>query len=898
MGSELSFSLNNEPRVAHIEQDETLLELLRDRFGLISPKDGCSPQGQCGCCTVIVDGRAVVSCAVPAAKIEGKNILTLEGFSEFERETFADSFIQAGGLQCGFCTPGIIVRAKNLLDKDPNPTDEQINRILSMHHCRCTGYVKIVDSIKLAAELMRNGDESSRSTSEIAIESAPNACTGSCNDNRKPVCTRGVENAARVGQNAPRYRAMELALGDHMFIDDMTLPNMLHGAVLLSAHPRALLKRIETGPAFEMEGVVAVVTAADTPGERFQGLIYNDWPVFIAEGEETRYVGDVIAAVAAIDRKTARRAAQAIMVEYEIREPITDPERALNIDAPKLHKKGNLLSKSEIRRGNVDEALSGSAHVATHTFQTQFIEHMFLEPESCIAVPEGDSLRVYTQGQGVFDDRRQIASFMGMPEEKVFVQLVTNGGAFGGKEDMSIQAQTALLAKVTGSPVKLTLSREESLRLHPKRHPIRMTYTVGCDSDGRLTAVRAHMIGDKGAYASVGSKVLERAAGHCTGPYKVHNVEVISLAAYTNNPPCGAMRGFGANQAAFAIESMLDILAEKVGIDGWEIRYRNALDVGDRFCTGQVLESSVGLKKTLEAVKEIYKQARYAGIACGIKNVGIGNGLPEYGKAMLEVNADGTVDIHTGYTEMGQGLFTVLQQTACEETGLPQNVFANVSADTRFDLDCGQTTASRGTFLGCRGVQEAARKLKADLDKGRTIRDLIGQTYYGEVLLDDTTSLESGADRPKTHFAYGFATQVVILDEQGGLQKVVAAHDVGRVMNPCLLEGQLEGSVHMGLGYALTEEFVVEDARPKTMTLNSLGLLRARHMPEIELIMIEDQHPEGPFGAKGVGEIGLVPTAPAVAGALYKYDGVRRFSLPMKDSPAARFIRGASPASR
>jgi xanthine dehydrogenase molybdenum-binding subunit len=496
----------------------------------------------------------------------------------------------------------------------------------------------------------------------------------------------------------------------------------------------------------------------------------------------------------------------------------------------------------------------------------------------------------------VFDDRRQIASFLGLPEERVFVTLVSNGGAFGGKEDMSIQAQTALLAKVTGRPVKLTLSREESLRLHPKRHPIKMTYTVGCDAEGHLTVVRAYMVGDKGAYASVGSKVLERAAGHCTGPYKVENVHVESLAVYTNNPPCGAMRGFGANQAAFAIESMMDILAEKVGIDGWEMRYRNALDVGDRFCTGQQLESSVGLKKTLEAVRSAYKDAKYAGIACGIKNVGIGNGLPEYGKAMLEVRPDGTVGIYTGFTEMGQGLFTVLQQTACEETGLPPGVFTHVSADTKYDLNCGQTTASRGTFLGCRSVQEAARKLKADLELF-SLKDLSGRTYYGEVLIDDTVSLEAGAERPKTHFAYGFATQVVILDDEGRVAKVIAAHDVGRVMNPALLEGQIEGSVHMGLGFALTEEFRVEGGVPQTMTVNSQGLLRARHMPEVELVLIEDQHPDGPYGAKGVGEIGLVPTAGAVAGALYSYDGIRRFSLPMKDSPAARYIRGGS-ASR
>jgi selenium-dependent xanthine dehydrogenase len=863
MTDKIEFNLNATDRFVQIEDGMSLLELLRDHCGIISPKDGCSPTGQCGCCTVIVDGRAVVSCAMPAKSVAGKSVLTLEGFSELERETFADSFIAGGGLQCGFCTPGIVVRAKNLIDKDPDPNDDQINRILSMHHCRCTGYVKIVDSIKMAAKSLRG---------------------------EGPICSDG--KAGRVGTSTPRYECRDLALGDRPYIDDMNFPGMLHGAVLLSEHPRALVKRIDTSKAKEISGVVAIVTAADTPGQRHQGLIYNDWPMFVAEGEETRYVGDVIAAVAAIDRRTARKAAQAIEVDYEVREPITDPEDALKPEAPRLHKKGNLLSKSEIKRGDVESALANSAHVVSHTFQTQFIEHMFLEPEACIAMPEGDGLRVYTQGQGVFDDRRQIASFLGMPPEKIFVALVTNGGAFGGKEDMSVQAQTALLARVSSSPVKLTLSREESLRLHPKRHPIKMKYTVGCDAQGRLTAVKADMIGDKGAYASVGSKVLERAAGHCTGPYSVPNVHVVSLAVYTNNPPCGAMRGFGANQAAFAIDSMVDILAEKVGIDGWEIRYRNALDIGGTFCTGQQMESSVGLKKTLEAVRDIYRDAKYAGIACGIKNVGIGNGAPEYGKAMLEVRDDGTVGIYTGFTEMGQGLFTVLQQTACEETGLPPGVFSFVSADTKYPVDCGQTTGSRGTFLGCRGVQEAAKKLKADLDTNRTLKDLAGKSYYGEVLIDDTVSLDAKAEKPKTHFAYGFATQVVILDDEGRVKKVVAAHDVGRVLNPTLLEGQIEGSIHMGLGYALSEEFRVENGIPQTMTVNSQGLLRARHMPEVELIMIEDRHPQGPFGAKGVGEIGLVPTAPAVAGALYKFDGIRRFTLPMKDSPAARFIRG------
>ncbi len=686
--------------------------------------------------------------------------------------------------------------------------------------------------------------------------------------------------------------------------------------------------RIDTSEAEKLEGVAAVVTAKDVPGKRSQGLIFQDWSLFIAEGEETRYIGDVLAGVAAVDKKTAHKALELIKIEHAVLKPVTSPEEALQPDAPDIHPNGNLLSKSIINRGDVKEALKNSSFVATQTFTTQMVEHAFLEPESCIAMPsqtssgiqlqpiseghgvdhdrsrlgvtdqsvtqDGWVLQVYSQGQGVFDDRKQIASFLGLPEERVHVTLVSNGGAFGGKEDMSIQGQTALLAMVTQRPVKITLTREESIRLHPKRHPMKLTYTVGCDAEGHLTAVKARIVGDTGAYASVGSKVLERAAGHATGPYKVPNVDVESIAVYTNNLPCGAMRGFGANQAAFAIEGMIDILAEKVGIDGWEMRWRNVVDIGDAFCTGQVFEKSVGIKKTLLAVKDIYYREKYAGIACGIKNVGIGNGVPEYGHALITIEPDTSITIHTGFTEMGQGLFTVLTQFFCEVTGLePKRV--RIAVDTKYPTPCGMTTASRATVLAGRAVQIAAGKLKKDLDQGKALRDLIGKEYFGEFVIDYTTPLEAKTDKPITHFTFGFATQVVILDEQGRLKKVVAAHDVGKVINPKQLEGQIEGAIHMGLGYALTEELKLKDCVPEKFTMRSLGILRAKDMPEVEVIFIEENEPEGPFGAKGVGEIGLVPTAPAVASALYKFDGIRRTSLPMRDSPAARWITKSLP---
>jgi xanthine dehydrogenase molybdenum-binding subunit len=533
------------------------------------------------------------------------------------------------------------------------------------------------------------------------------------------------------------------------------------------------------------------------------------------------------------------------------------------------------------------------------TWTTQRIEHLFLEPESALAEPRADGvLHLRSQGQGIFDDRRQVARFLGLREDQVFVELLPNGGAFGGKEDMSVQAQTALLAHVTGKPVKLTLSREESIRMHPKRHALRLDYTVGCDAQGRLTAVKARIIGDSGAYASVGGKVLERAAGHSCGAYRVPNVDVESVAAYTNNPPCGAMRGFGVNQVHFALEACVDMLAKKAGLDRWDMRWRNALEVGDTFTTGQVLEKSVGIRKALQAIKPHYdaavREGRAVGIACGVKNSGIGNGVQEWGKARLVVETDGHVTLFNGFTEMGQGLMTILVQFAVETTGLPASTFVP-KVDTSHELGCGQTTGSRGTLLAGRAVLVAAAKLKADLDSGHTLAALAGRVYEGEIVINDTTALGADVPKIKTHTSFGYATQMVVLDAEGRVARVVAAHDAGRVLNPALATGQIEGAVHMGLGYALTEELRCENGMPVTFKLKEIGVLRARDMPEVEVILVEEPEPEGPMGAKGIGEIGLVPTAAAVAGALEAFDGVRRMTLPMRDSPAARAMSVGRP---
>jgi xanthine dehydrogenase molybdenum-binding subunit len=860
----MDFILDDRPTRVEVEPGLSLLELLRERCGRRSMKDGCAPEGSCGACTVLVDDRAVVSCARPADRVSGRRVETLEGLPDLTRAVWADAFASSGASQCGFCSPGIVMKAEALLRRDPDPDPATIARALAGNLCRCTGYGRIIAAIELAAAVRRG-------------EPHP-----------------GIGPAGPPQPDAIRYAARELALGEYPFVADLQRPGLLHGAIRFADHPRAVVRRIDTQQAAELPGVVAVLTWRDVPGQRAQGLIVADWPLLVAEGETTRCTGDILAAVAARSRSAARAAAALVEVEYEILEPVTDPFAALDPGAPAIHPGGNLVSRTSVRRGQVEAALAGAAHVVSESFRTAAIEHAFLEPEACLAEPVSDGetrLRVWSQGQGIWEDRRQIASFLGLPEPAVRVTHVATGGAFGGKEDLGVQGQTALLALRTGQPVLSSLSRAESLRFHPKRHPFWMDYTAGCDAEGRLVAVQARIVGDNGAYASVGGKVLERAAGHACGPYRVPNVDVEASAVYTNNPPSGAMRGFGASQVAFAIDGVLDRLAERVGIDGWEIRWRNALEVGDRTGTGQRLGPGVGLKATLLAVRDRYRSARYAGIGCAMKNTGIGNGLREIGRVILRPRADGRLSLHHSWTEMGQGVHTVLRDIAARELGLAAERI-EVVVDTEDELDTGETTASRATMLGGRAVIAACAELRAALgDRPPTpsrLASLAGAAFRGEVVAEPTTALDGEAAEPVTHFAYGWATQVVSLDELGRIDRVVAAHDVGRVLDRTALVGQVEGGVHMGLGQALTEAYVTGAGRPLTETLKSLGIIPAEGMPPVETILVEEPQPEGPYGAKGVGEAVLVPTAAAVAGALHAFDGRRRTSLPMRDSPAAR----------
>ena len=853
-----TFTLNGSP-VEVADTHPHLLDALREELGVLSPKDGCAPSGQCGCCTILLDGKPVVACQIGMARAEGKSVTTLEGIPAEERDRFATAFAERGALQCGFCIPGIVLRTKSLLDKKgADLTREDAARHLGAHLCRCTGYTKILEAVEALAH--------------------------------DDVGNVAVPPAAGIGARTRRYDGEILTLGDKPYVDDLRLPGMAHGALRLADHARADVVSIDTSAARAVPGVVAVLTAADIPGELRVGIIHTDWPIMIPVGGRTSYLGDVLAIVVAEDRRTAAQAAELIEVGYQVHPPVTDALAAIEPGAEDAvwQLDGNVLSRSAYARGDVDAALAASAHTLHEVFQTQRIEHAFLEPESTVAAPQPDgTLHVWSGGQGVWDDRNQIASVLGIPSSRVVVELVANGGAFGGKEDMSNQAQTALAAWVLGRPVKCTLTREQSLLMHPKRHPIRIEVDAGCDPEGRLTAYRARMVGDSGPYASVGMKVLERAAGHACGPYAIPNVDVEAIAARTNNPVCGAFRGFGANQAQYAMEGVIDRLAAACGLDGWEMRARNCLEPGGLWGPGQALdEGSRGIRRCLDAVKPAYDQARDAGLPVGIglaiKNSGLGNGFKEVAKAVVRFSdgsADGgrTVEVRHCWTEMGQGVHTIARQVAVEELGVaPDRV--RVVVDTTRELGAGQTTGSRGTLMGAGSVAAACAAAKADGCRPDV-------DYEGEYRVDWTNSLAEGVDSPIIHSAFGYAAQVVVLDpDTGRATRVVAAHDVGRAVNPTLCEGQIQGSVHMGLGYALSEEFPTdpETARPTNMTLRSLGIIRAKDMPPVDVILVEEPQPRAPYGIKGVGEIGLVPTAGAVAAALHAWDGQWRNRLPMR----------------
>ena len=848
----IKFSLNGELICYEGDPNNSLMNFLREEKDITSVKDGCSCQAYCGACMLEINGEARLSCTTKMYKLNDAEVTTMEGIPEAVRDVIAKAFVEKGAVQCGFCTPGFIMRTKVLFQKNPTPTREEIVKALNVNLCRCTGYVKIIDAIEFACQKLNTGE-----TVEYS------------------------EKNAKVGSSYPKYQAYETAIASRKFVNDLKFEGMLFGALKFSDHPRAEIIQIDYSEALHLSGVIRIVTAKDIPGNRYTGLIYPDWPLMLSEGETTRYIGDVLCGVIAYNEKIAREAVSRIHVEYKILAPLTDPYIAMESNAPQVHPdRANLLDTCIIKRGgDINKTMGSSAFTSTGFYQTQRIEHAFLEPESAIGVPEKRKLHLYSQGQGIYVDKKQLVQLLNLEPEELRVTLVPCGGGFGGKEDMTVQGHAALFALLTGKPVKVTLTRDESIRMHPKRHPVFMDISVSCNKKGNLTALKLRAVGDSGAYASVGTKVMERVAGHATGAYHIPVVDIESNTVYTNNIPSGAMRGFGVNQVVFALESCIDDLCLQGGFDRWQFRYNNALSEGKMTATGQILEQGVGVKETLLAVKDEFYKARFAGLACGIKNCGVGNGMIDFSHAAIYIKSENEIIVKHGWTDMGQGINNVVIQIISERTEISPEMIS-VEIDTEAGQETGMTTSSRATVLLGNAVINACDKLNERL-KTSGISELVGKTISGYSECNWTTKPGTDVEKIITHFAYGYATQLVILDDNGKISKVIAAHDAGKIMNKTLFEGQIEGAVVMGLGYALTEDLPMVDGYLKSTKLKDCGLFKAKDIPEIKVIGVEVTDDFGPYGAKGVGEIGMVPTAAAVACAYFQFDKIPRYKLPL-----------------
>lgn len=860
-----SFVVNGVP--CSTEEEKPLLRYLRDELRLTSVKDGCS-EGACGTCTILVDGKAVKACVLSTKRAAGKEIVTVEGLSEAEREAFVYAFGAVGAVQCGFCIPGMVMAGKALLDQNPNPSEAEIKKAIRGNVCRCTGYKKIIEGIALSGAILRG---------EASVD---------------PALEEGEDYG--VGARAFRTDVRDKVLGRGEYCDDLYLDGMAHASAVRSQYPRARVLDIDPSAALALPGVLAVLTADDVPHNKV-GHLQQDWDVMIAKGDITRCVGDAICLVVAENETVLKQAKELVKVDYEPLEPVRTIQEARAADAPILHPGGNLCQQRHVTRGDARAALAQSKYVVTQSYRTPFTEHAFLEPECAVAFPYKDGVKVYTSDQGVYDTRKEISIMLGWEPERIVVENKLVGGGFGGKEDVSVQHLAVLAALRVNRPVKAKLTRQESINFHPKRHYMEGTFTLGCDENGIFTGLDCEIHFDTGAYASLCGPVLERACTHSVGPYCYQNTDIRGFGWYTNNPPAGAFRGFGVCQSEFALESNINLLAEKVGISPWEIRFRNAIEPGKALPNGQIADCSTALKETLLAVKDVYEQnADHAGIACAMKNSGVGVGLPDKGRCKLAVR-NGVVELYSAASDIGQGCATVFLQMLAEATGLPLEKLRNMGANSEVAPDSGTTSGSRQTLITGEAVRMAAAELRADLDgAGGDLSALEGLEYSAE-FFDPTDKLGADKPNPKSHVAYGFATHVVILDGEGRVKEVYAAHDSGKVVNPTSIQGQIEGGVLMGLGYALTEDFPLKDCVPQAK-FGTLGLMRADQIPDIHAIYVEKEEllPFA-YGAKGIGEIATIPTAPAVQGAYYARDHILRTSLPMQDTFYKKPAKKAAP---
>ncbi|HMV94682.1 MAG TPA: molybdopterin-dependent oxidoreductase [Anaerolineales bacterium] len=927
MNNQISLIVNGKQHIIEAVAGETLSTLLRERLRLTGTKIGCE-EAECGACTVLVDGQPMMSCVYPAERADGKVVTTIEGLAqrvheEMKLHPLQEAFVEHGAVQCGFCIPGQIMTAYALLNRNLDPNNDDIRFALKDTLCRCAGYPSIENAIIAAAQALRTGEPVQKPTH------IPDS----------------VHEHKTVGHKHLRPEAVEKVTGEAIYTDDLKFDGMLYAKAKRAMIPHGFLKKLDTSKAKALKGVIAVLTAEDVPAEKNHGLVIYDWPVMVGIGERVRYVGDALAIVAAESPELAEQASALIEAEFDLQPVITNPVMAREEGVPQLHEKGNLLKHIKVRKGDMDAGFAEADIVIEHTFHTPATDHAFIEPECSIAVPLPDGrMEIYVGSQIPYQDRTQVARVMGWPEERVRIVGQLMGGGFGGKEDVMGQIHTAMLANVTQRPVKLLFDRRESLLVHPKRHATQIRVKIGAKKNGRLVAAETELYGDTGAYASLGEKVMTRATTHSAGPYDIPHVRADCYAMYTNNPPAGAFRGFGVTQSAFAVESMMDKLAEELNIDPVELRRMNALHVGSITNTGQELKESVGLLECIDRVEsemlkvaglprgELFKPrvtpdtphlVRSWGFASAYKNTGLGGGAPDISGADVELYADGTFQVRSSAAELGQGLVTVMRLVVSEELAVAPEKVRVLVMDTDLTPNGGPTTASRQTFVTGNASRYAAKTLREEITASMAekfdvrpeqihfedgIVHVNGHSLsYADVYKEMTSMGQQPKVRyeyeaPKTqplgtggdmHFAFSFGVQaaeveVNKLTGEVKVLKVISANDVGMAVNPLGLQGQVEGGVMMGLGNCLTEEFIVENGNVVTDQLARYRVPGIMLTPEITAIIVEHPISSGPFGAKGVGEISSIPTTPAITNAIYNAVGVRFDKLPVDQEVIAR----------
>jgi xanthine dehydrogenase molybdenum-binding subunit len=915
----IRFKLNGEWVELAPDPGEMLSDTLRLRLGLTGTKVGCD-ELECGSCTVVLDGEAVLSCRLPTVRADGCELTTIEGLeTDGHLHPLQESFVEYGAVQCGYCIPGQIMTSYALLNHKPDASEDDIRHALKDTLCRCAGYPTIIGAVQAAGRSLTTGEPVAR---------PPQAAS---------------DDTKVVGHTVTRPDAVAKVTGAAKFADDFTFPGMIFGRALRSAVPHGILTKLDVTAARALDGVRAVLTAEDIPGEHNHGLVTYDWPTMVGIGERVRYVGDTVAIVAADTPEIAEQALHLIKAEYKKLPVVSDPVQARSSDSPQIHESGNLLKHIKVRKGDIEEGFATADVVVDGLFHTATTEQAYVEPECSLArITDDGRIEIHVGSQIPYADRSQVARCLAVPEELVRIIGTLIGGGFGGKEDIAGQIHAALLAKATGRPVKILWDRHESLLAHPKRHATQIRVRLGSDREGNLLAAESELYGDTGAYASLGEKVMTRATTHSAGPYVVPHVKADCYAMYTNNPPAGAFRGFGVTQSAFAVESMVDELASQLGMDPFEFRRRNALRVGSTTNTGQVLRESAGLVACLDKVEEEVRRrtsgrdpfaptpvegvpgkVRAWGIAAVYKNTGLGGGAPDKSSAEVEIYEDGTAEVRSSAAEIGQGLVTVLQMITAEELALPIGQVRVLLSDTDLTPDGGPTTASRQTFVTGNAARMAAVALRESMaatlaeryDKPpqeiRFIEGLV-QVNGHKVPMGDVVGMMKAEGRepkalyeywaPETkplgqggdmHFAFSFAAQAteVEVDLDTGevrVLQVIAATDVGKVINPLGLQGQIEGGIMMGLGNALTEEFIMEEGMVFSDRLARYRMPSIVHTPEIVAIAVEDPSADGPYGAKGVGEISSIATTPAITNAIYNACGVRVRSLPVDQDWLAR----------